>query len=1550
MNRFCKIRHLLMLGLTLGMTAPSFAQFPVYTGGTNHVIHSDQTAPDAELLIGEAGSASNILSITSNAVVRVYNINISDSKNNELNLLDNSRLYAGTTTFTTTNGASLIIGDANGGSDDALLMGNGSKVTAEYLYMGAASNNTYSMELNGSNTVLLINKDVSIGAAGDDNKVNINDGATFKTLGNLEIGSTIASNNAINVNSGGTLWVNSLSNITVNTSDTAKNDLIIKNKGTLEIGGDMRTANLQSSGVTLNTGAKVAVNGTLTAQGNSIGNIAGKGLNIVLNTSTSKWTTASGNAYVGKSDKSNSLTLTNQATVAHSTLYIGYTADADSNKVFVDGGSQLIARSALNIGWDGGSNELTVTNATVLANALVIGKNDGADSNKMYVQDGASITVTNNLVLGDGGANGRYTQTGGTNTVLGAFIIGKTEDASGKTGSVNQNTVNTTGNLAMIGTNSTLNIGELVVGQKGAGSIMTIRDGGLVNVAGDVVIGSETNDNYIYLQRDSNTLFNVAGNLTIGQNEGNNRFAIYGGTANIAGNTYLGSSTNTYDQKNYIHLETTNATLHVAGTLYIGELNSSNTMDIAKGATATVQDLVVGANGTSNNVVSIYGDKSMLSISNDLVIGTSSGSNNTLTASDGGILQVHGDILFGTVSGTNLNNQLVIDDGGVLQHDKDWDATTVNTNMVFKKGSFLELGGQYHGTNAVEKGFSIALNNSLSTNTAVWSVLSKDLYIGKSTSDNTLSVRNGALAETDQQLIIGSGEATKNNHLIVTGALAQVSIGTDLILGEKGDSNTLEIYNGGTASVSNNLIVANKVESIGNKITLTGETNALATLEIGNDLLLGNRGDNNELNILSNSLVNVGNDLIIGVTTNATGNKLSMTGSNATLNVMANLVVGDAGKGSFTLSSNVVANVYSNLQVGAASAGNTLRITGDNAVLNVYGDFLIGATTNATGNTVTIGGGSNSVLSVSNNLYVGKNSTGNSFNIQDDASVEVLQAVYVGTSNKNNSLTITGTNSLLTAANLFIGSTETNLNSLVSLSDLASIHILNDLNLNSGTLDIDVGDVIVDGNYTQEANGILSITISTNFVGTNLIVGGIANFKEDSTILVKRDSTIPNHINAANEETNDVVRTIVSAGDLQVDGEDATTSLLQQKIIISPNSFVEFALTVTNDTIMLDNFTERSFRDAGSLTGMLGDVADELDALAAASNAQAIAMIDLLQNGYSATEINTIMDAYYGEKASASPMHNVVNWAIGNFVTELNVRGDSTRAKVLAKQNAPEGAAGPHMQGQELQAWLKGYGTSGDKKSSGGYGAYDSSASGFILGVDLSVASNVLFGVAGGTGSADASGVNGKNSNADITYLGAYTSVGTKEWFFDGSLSYGNSSIHNKLGDTFNTTSDYDANNIAIFFGAGKEMIGDYLIITPKVSLLANIYNQDGYTESATNAVGRTVDGFNTWYLQSSIGFDVALYAGVGENFTIKPEVRLHWLHEFNADEESVRYQVNGSDFNMILQSPDSDIIKLGAGLSAEISEYTEISLDGDLRFGDNYSDYTIGGSVRYQF
>lgn len=1559
------------------------AQF--FDSGT--VVTNGADTPYSSSVIIGSENPDNGLVINNGATVSAPDVLIGEftsSSNNLLSVQDNGLFLIGSTSTNGLPTGGIVVG---GSSKSATLSANNNAtLETDYLYVGFGTNDSGTVEVSGSGSEFNISEDAYIGYAGSTNSIDLSGGAALNIEGVLNVGVNGGSNNHVNVRADSSLSLNTTNQINVVNSEDNDNSISIGQNGTLKIGGDVDTATLEGLGVDLAKNSTLQVGGTLEIEKDSLDT----GINLVLDNALSSnaahWQADSQTvAYIGETTSDNTLALTNGATGrSELALRIGNGSASHRNQLSI-GGSNSVFTAGQNtiVGGQGDKNQINVNDhgqATFLGN-LTLGKDTAATGNEMNVGSNGVVNIGGTTLIGDGGDNNtfninygtvnasndfivgsgsignRYNQTGGTNTVAGEFIIGKTTDATGET---TIGASDTSGNLASVGTNATLNIQQnLTVGKEGGGSILLINDGGIVNVTGDAVIGEASDDNYIFLQPgDPDSRFNVASNLVVGKDGGNNRFAVYGGTATIDESLYLGASSNQHVAKNYIHLETTNAVLNVVNAIYIGASNSLNTLDLVAGATATAQDLFVGIDGgiSSNNVVTITGAGSRMDVANSVTVGAGG---NTLVVVDEALLVV------GELTTTNLPAF-----GGAIAVG----GTNGTPVLTVHENSSAEAGYVYVGVETNQTG-SILVTGSNSLLKAA-----SDIVVGVDGSSNTLTVADGGRMEGN--LIIGQNGGANDNMANLSGSNTLLTA-SGISIGAEGNSgNTLNLTNGAILSMTGNLNIATNnalnlnrgatFKTAGDFNLAAQSTNGFnfnggATLEVGGTLTATNLLEEGRGLVLDGGQWNVGTNLFIGANTDS--NSVSVIGDGAQLTA-SGIGIGSASTTNNTLliKDGGTATIEESLLV---ADGNTLEL-GSNGTLKVIGDFdaqapsadnfvfgsnatlVVGGTMSTSTNqnriqseqAIVLDGGLSTnhtaYWNVGTDLYIGGNSGSGTLSILNSGIVENVSAFIGNGTSSNSSVLVSGDGSYWDIGNnLTIGGTALNGDNWLRVLEGANVSVGNDMALKNGsTLEIGSNSFIeVSGNYSQDESSILDVTAWRASDGS-LVVGNEAAFSNDTKIIIRSDGTI--------DPDNPYKYVIVGAGDLQFG-----TSNDLDSISIDLLGFADGATNyVDGNELIVEGEADSLASIIGAEPGsQLEGVSTEIDTLATDPDSAAANMRrELIALGQPANTAS--MDNYYGEKASSAPMHNVVNQGIGSIASELTVRGDNTRARMEAAAAAPSGAAGPHTAGQELQGWIAGYGTWGSKSSADGFEGYDADLTGVIIGVDLAVSKNILVGLAGGSNSGSVDKDNGASGDTKTAYGAVYASIGTQTWFMDGSVIYGSSSIDSTLGEVFDTTASYDAQNIAFYLGGGKEFIGDYLIITPQASLLANYYEQDAYDEKSTKAVGRSVDSFDALYVQSSLGCNLGVYMAMGE-VTLKPELRVHWLHEFNNSEEILPYQLiggNGNAYNMLLQSPEADILKLGAGLAAKMSEFLELRTDIDIRMGSSYSDYTLFGSLRYQF
>ena len=995
-----------------------------------------------------------------------------------------------------------------------------------------------------------------------------------------------------------------------------------------------------------------------------------------------------------------------------------------------------------------------------------------------------------------------------------------------------------------------------------------------------LIIGAEEPNNSITITNGSS---GSAEHVIIGQDQGsnNNQLFISGNGSELRATNSVsvgpGGATNKLHVEDSGNLLIGNASSDFSnGSLIaIGSTNNSATLTMKNGSSVTADRLVLGSATNHSGSVSASGKDTSLILNDSAYIGES-GSDSLLTLSSGATMTVSNILQVGSTTGTNnvlrinrggkliisgttqiknsVNGNKIELNGGHLSYHGDANlGTAADNGYIIKGGSTLEIGGKLT-LDQMNEGFEIILNGALSESNAVWDSSSQALIIGDDVGGNTLTLTEGA------SVISGSGKAkignnSNGNILSATGTGTVVNIQGGIRVGQNGSKNEMNIEDGATASITEDLIIGRS----GNKNTFSVTTST---------------------NTIASTLVDIGSDFTIGKFGNE--NSAIFSGSNST---------------------------------------------------------------------VTVGG----------NLFVGESGNKNTLNIKSGAQFTLSGSAYVGTNGANNSIEVAGTNSYLEIADsLWLGnSVETNANTgnILSAFDTASISIGDDLRIyNGSTLKIEAGSQItVGGNYYQDETSEYALSISTNSYGmTGLVVGGSATFASNTTITVYDDGTA----------TNTFEQIAVSSSALYLGDTNilATTDMLNDTNIITfVNDLLYIGGIVTNNSIVLT--TEAlSLSDRAGLTGTylepLGDEIDKIAFSGSPESTNAIAMRNILgtDERFKTEEAkNKVMYDYYGEKESSIPANNMINLGIQNVAEQLTMRADNTRtrqgmASSQANFDEPAGAAGPHETGQELQGWISFYGSKGSMDAADGFYDYDVSMSGFLIGADMAYNENILVGLAGGSGS---SSIDKESADIDTKtiYGTAYASIGTEDWFTDISLIYGNSDVDATLGSAFDTKANYTAHNVAMSIGGGKEIGGDYLIFTPGLSFLGNIYMQESYEEESTTAVARKVDRVNTFNLQSALGGSLAMYLGMGE-VTFKPELRAFWMHEWIGDEERVDYSLIGGtgSYSMLLQAPEKDIFKIGIGSSAQFGEYLELRADLDTRFGKDYSDYTLQGSLRYQF
>lgn len=382
----------------------------------------------SEIYVGYAG-AGNILLISNGAGVfdKIGTIGMENfSSNNQIIVTGIGSFWRGGTNtigyFGRAN--SLVISD--GGNVYDQLVSVGLKVSS--------SNN--SVLVTGTNS-LWSNNTIYLGVDGGGNSLTISNGATNIGSGSVGLNSTSSSNSVV-VTGVNSLWTSSA---TINIGDAgAANSLVI------------------SSGGRVN-GSTAVLGAAVTSTRNSV----------LVTGSNSAWNNGA-TLSIGYRGSSNTLTISNAASVRAANGQIGYFSNSVGNQVLVSGtNSRWSNASSLFVGVDGSSNSVVITNGALVFNQYGMIGYSGVSSNNAVILSGTGSTWSNSI-------NSYIGYSGSRNTL----VISNGARMTDQSGSLGFAATSSNNSALVTGTNSRWINTYLYVGLDGASNSLVISNGAMV--------------------------------------------------------------------------------------------------------------------------------------------------------------------------------------------------------------------------------------------------------------------------------------------------------------------------------------------------------------------------------------------------------------------------------------------------------------------------------------------------------------------------------------------------------------------------------------------------------------------------------------------------------------------------------------------------------------------------------------------------------------------------------------------------------------------------------------------------------------------------------------------------------------------------------------------------------------------------------------------------------------------------------------------------------------------------------------------------------------
>ena len=505
-----------------------------------------------------------------------------------------------------------------------------------------------------------------------------------------------------------------------------------------------------------------------------------------------------------------------------------------------------------------------------------------------------------------------------------------------------------------------------------------------------------------------------------------------------------------------------------------------------------------------------------------------------------------------------------------------------------------------------------------------------------------------------------------------------------------------------------------------------------------------------------------------------------------------------------------------------------------------------------------------------------------------------------------------------------------------------------------------MGQLTVNGNYTQNASGALRIEVAGTGPSQHglLAVNGRASLAGTLQLI---------RVGGFNLSPGDQV-TFLTANN----GVSGTFDTVQ-------NDFVATGTAVQGEVVYLPNSvvleaTQGSFADPG-IVGLpptsvaLGNALDS-----AAGDPRAAALIGFLNNlplselpgalAQIAPEEVTAVDAVGVSTANvqgtnlAQRMGEIHAGSSGFSSSGFAINGSGPSfSDGFAGVNGPEGKSGQSVfapiPDNRWGVFITGIGEFTNVSSTFEAPGYDLATGGFTLGVDYRILPNFAIGLTGGYAYTGISLADNGHIRVNGGKLGLYSTVFGSGFYLDTAVTGGLNGYKTRrtaLEGTANGSTE--GGELNVFVAGGYDWTKGGLSIGPTASFQYTLVGFNGFTESGSLAPLEYHDQ-TTQSFRTAFGMKASYDWKVGP-IRLIPQVRAAWQHEYGATDYSIVASfASGAGDSFTVNGPEigRDSLLVSAGFAIQWNERitTYAYYDGEF-FRTNYLSNNISAGVRVGF
>ena len=249
-----------------------------------------------------------------------------------------------------------------------------------------------------------------------------------------------------------------------------------------------------------------------------------------------------------------------------------------------------------------------------------------------------------------------------------------------------------------------------------------------------------------------------------------------------------------------------------------------------------------------------------------------------------------------------------------------------------------------------------------------------------------------------------------------------------------------------------------------------------------------------------------------------------------------------------------------------------------------------------------------------------------------------------------------------------------------------------------------------------------------------------------------------------------------------------------------------------------------------------------------------------------------------------------------------------------------------------------------DTKESKGF---DAKTNGVAMGIEGQATNNTKVGVGYAYSDTNIEGYK-RDTDVDTHTAIVYGEYKPSRWFLNAIATYGWSDydeIKNVAG--VRVKDSYDVNTFGMQIMTGYDFATKWTMITPEIGLRYVHITQDEYKDSAD----QKISGNKSDLLTGVLGTKLSQRWIFGRGFEVRPEIRAAITYDITHDPaSSIVTLANGSNYKVEGESLKRLGLEVGAGLTADIGDSTEVSLGYEGKFKDHYEEHSGLFNAKYKF